>query len=108
MKKTAWMGTHDISYNGAYLYKIKTLKLARITLIQSLHINAKDAWIGTHNIGYNAANKYKKTLQLAHIILLITPHIAYKYKKTILKMAHITINNKNNYINNIITLQQWK
>ena len=81
MKKTAWMGTHDISYNRAYLYKIKTLKLAQITLVKTQRRTAKDTWIGTHNIGYNAANKYKKTLQLAHIILLITPHIAYKYKK---------------------------
>ena len=84
MKKTAWMGTHDISYNGAYLYKIKTLKLARITLIKTLHINAKDAWIGTHNISYNGAYLYKiKMLKLAHITLVVTAHIYLKSRHNI-------------------------
>ena len=51
------------------------LEREHITLAITLQVNIKtDTWIGTHNIGYSYANKYKKTLQLAHIILVIATH----------------------------------
>ena len=78
-----WHLTYNTCNNTPHIIIKKMLEREHITLAITLQVNIKtDTWIGTHNIGYSYANKYKKTLQLAHIILVVA---TYKNTKRRLK-----------------------